>query len=146
MTLSKAALNVFSRINCPERELISKMFFEKWKNNSVVLDNWFFYQASIEIENNQKYIEDLFNNEYFDLNHQILKICIKWLLQEIHYSTIDGSGYEYIANKIIEFDKSNPIVISRFLKIFSNFRKYKNPYRKNMFKVLNKINESFSPN
>ena len=46
-------------------------------------------------------------------------------------------------NKIIEFDKSNPIVILRFLKIFGNFRKYKNPYRKNMFKVLNTLMKIF---
>jgi len=50
MTLARAALNSFSRINCPEREIISKMFFNKWKNNSVVLDSWFSYIASIEID------------------------------------------------------------------------------------------------
>ena len=53
----------------------------------------------------------------------------------------DGSGYEFIAKKIIEFDKINPIIISRFLKIFSTFRKYDNPYRNNILKVLNYIQE-----
>ena len=143
MTLSKAALNVFSRINCPERELISKMFFEKWKNNSVVLDNWFFYQASIEIENNQKYIEDLFNNEYFDVKspNTLRSILNGYVTRNSLFHSKDGSGYEFIAKKIIEFDKINPIIISRFLKIFSTFRKYDNPYRNNILKVLNYIQE-----
>ena len=67
MTLSKAALNVFSRINCPEREIISNIFFNKWKNNPVVLDNWFFFKASIEKLMKKQSIEKLFNNKYFDI-------------------------------------------------------------------------------
>ena len=58
MTLAKAALNVFTRFNCREREFISQQFFNKWKNNTVVLDNWFFFKASIEKDNNHKSIEE----------------------------------------------------------------------------------------
>ena len=144
MTLSKAVLNVIARINCSERELISNIFFEKWKNNSVVLDNWFFFKASIEIDDNQKSIEDLFNNEYFDIKspNTLRSILNGYVTRNSLFHSIDGSGYKYIAKKIIEFDKLNPIVISRFLKIFSTFRKYENPYRNNILKVLNYIKES----
>ena len=144
MTLSKAVLNVFTRIDCPERKLISNMFFNKWKHNPVVLDNWFFFKASIEIDKNQKNIEDLFKNEYFDIKspNTLRSILNGYVTRNSSFHSIDGSGYKYIANKIIEFDKSNPIVISRFLKIFSTFRKYNNPYKKNIFKVLNYIKEN----
>jgi len=54
MTLAKAAMNSFSRINCPERKIISNIFFNKWKNNSVVLDSWFSFNASIEIDEKSK--------------------------------------------------------------------------------------------
>ncbi len=149
MTLSKAALNVFTRINCPERELISNIFFNKWKNNPVVLDNWFFFKASIEIGSNQKSIEDLFKNEYFDIKspNTLRSILNAYVTRNSLFHSLDGSGYKYIANKIIEFDKSNPIVISRFLKIFSTFRKYENPYKKNIVNVLNFIKKNkLSPN
>ena len=149
MTLSKAALNVFTRINCPERELISNIFFNKWKNNPVVLDNWFFFKASIEIGSNQKSIEDLFKNKYFDIKspNTLRSILNAYVTRNSLFHSLDGSGYKYIANKIIEFDKSNPIVISRFLKIFSTFRKYENPYKKNIVDVLNSIKKNkLSPN
>ena len=141
MTLSKAALNVFTRINCPERELIADIFFKKWKDNSVVLDNWFFFKASIEIEDHQKSIEDLFKSKYFDVKspNTLRSILNAYVTRNSLFHSKDGSGYKYVANKIIEFDKTNPIVISRFLKIFSNHRYYKNPYRSNMVKVLNYI-------
>ncbi len=144
MTLSKAALNVFTRIDCPERELISNMFFNKWKNNPVVLDNWFFFKASIEIDSNQKSIEDLFNNKYFDIKspNTLRSVLNAYVTRNSFFHSTDGSGYNYVANKIIEFDKSNPIVISRFLKIFSTFRKYENPYKKNIVKALNYINKN----
>ena len=149
MTLSKAALNVFTRINCPERELISNMFFNKWKNNPVVLDNWFFFKASIEIDCNQKSIENLFKNEYFDIKspNTLRSILNAYVTRNSLFHSIDGAGYKYIANKILEFDKSNPIVISRFLKIFSKFRQYENPYKRNIVKVLDYIKKNkLSPN
>ncbi|MDC3138151.1 aminopeptidase N C-terminal domain-containing protein, partial [Prochlorococcus sp. AH-716-I19] len=149
MTLSKAALNVFTRINCPERELISNIFFNKWKHNPVVLDNWFFFKASIEINNNQKNIEALFKNEYFDVKspNTLRSILNAYVTRNSLFHSTDGSGYKYIADKILEYDKSNPIVISRFLKIFSTFSKYENPYKRNIVKVLDYIKKNnLSPN
>ena len=149
MTLSKAALNVFTRINCPERELISNIFFNKWKHNPVVLDNWFFFKASIEINNNHKNIEALFKNEYFDVKspNTLRSILNAYVTRNSLFHSTDGSGYKYIADKILEYDKSNPIVISRFLKIFSTFRQYENPYKRNIVKVLDYIKKNnLSPN
>ncbi len=149
MTLAKAALNVFIRIDCPERKLISKIFFEKWKENSVVLDSWFSYQASIEIDDNHKIIENLFKNIYFDLKspNTLRAILNAYVTKNRFFHAIDGSGYKYISTKIIEYDKLNPIVISRFIKIFSRFKYYIEPYKSNMIETLNYIkNNKLSPN
>ncbi len=149
MTLSRATLNVFTRIECQERKLLSNMFFKRWENNSVVLDNWFSFEASIEIDDKQKSIEELFNNKYFDVKspNTLRSILNAYVTKNSLFHSKDGSGYKYIANKIIEFDKSNPIVISRFLKIFSTFRKYDEPYRNNILVVLNYIKKhDLSPN
>ena len=129
--------------------LISQIFFKKWKNNLVVLDNWFFFKASIEIDNTQQSIENLFQNKYFDLKSPNTLRCIlnAYVTRNSFFHAKDGSGYKYIANKIIEFDKLNPIIISRFLKIFSRFKYYKNPYKENIIKSLNYINKhDLSPN
>ena len=149
MTLSKAALNVFTRINCSERDLISQIFFNKWKNNPLVLDSWFFFKASIEIDDNQKSIENLFNNKYFDFKspNTLRSILNGYVTRNSFFHSVDGSGYKFIAKKIMDFDKSNPIIISRFLKVFTNFRRYENPHKTNMLKVLSMIKEKdLSPN
>ena len=46
----------------------------------------------------------------------------------------------YIANKVIEFDKINPIVISRFIKLFSRWDQYAEPYKTNMLNAIRFIN------
>ena len=108
-----------------------------------------FFRASIEIDNNQKSIEDLFNSEYFDFKspNTLRSILNGYVTRNSLFHSTNGSGYDYIADKIIEFDKSNPIVISRFLKIFSTYKRYENPYKTKILEVLNKIKENqLSPN
>ena len=55
---------------------------------------------------------------------------------------LDGSGYKYIAKKIIEFDKLNPIVISRFVKVFSRYNYYSEPYKSNMIETIKQIKKN----
>ena len=67
MTLTKSVLNVFQNIKSDEREIISKKFFDRWKNNNIVLDSWFAFCSSLEIEN---YIDNLENHKRSGKNYQ----------------------------------------------------------------------------
>jgi len=144
MTLAKAALNSFSRINCPERKIISNIFFNKWKNNSVVLDSWFSFNASIEIDEKTNSIEKLFENKFFDSKspNTLRAILNTFVTRNNTFHAMDGSGYKYIAKKIIEFDKLNPIVISRFVKVFSRYNYYSEPYKSNMIETIKQIKKN----
>ena len=110
----------------------------------VVLDSWFSYKASLEVDDNHKNIESLFASEYFDLKspNTLRSILNAYVTRNCDFHAIDGSGYKYISKKIIEFDKLNPIVISRFLKIFSRFRNYSKPYKNNMYETLLNIRKN----
>jgi len=143
MTLAKAALNSFSRINCPERKIISYIFLNKWKDNSVVLDCWFSFNASIEIEKTSK-IEKLFDNKFFDSKspNTLRAILNTFVTRNSTFHAMDGSGYKYIAKKIIDFDKLNPIVISRFVKVFSRYNYYLDPYKSNMLETIKQIKKN----
>jgi aminopeptidase N len=144
MTLAKAALNSFSRINCPERKIISNIFFNKWKNNSVVLDSWFSFNASIEIDRKTSNIEKLFENKFFDSKspNTLRAILNTFVTRNSTFHAMDGSGYKYIANKIVEFDKLNPILISRFVKVFSRYNYYAEPYKSNMIETIKQIKKN----
>jgi len=144
MTLAKAALNSFSRIDCPERQTISNIFFNKWKNNSVVLDSWFSFNASIEIDKKISSIEKLFKNKFFDSKspNTLRAILNTFVTTNSSFHAIDGSGYRYIAKKIIDFDKLNPIVISRFVKVFSRYNYYSEPYKSYIIESIKQIKKN----
>ena len=144
MTLSKAAMNSFSRIDCPERKTISNIFFNKWKHNSVVLDSWFSFKASIETDEKTRSIEKLFDNNSFDSKspNTLRAILNTFVTRNRFFHALDGSGYKYIAKKVIDFDKLNPIVISRFVKVFSRYNYYSEPYKSNMIETIKHIKKN----
>jgi len=141
MTLSKSALNAFQSIECEERIKASQLFYERWKNNKIVLDNWFYFSASLETENATDGIEKLFSHELFDPKspNTLRSVLNGYVTNNRSFHSKDGKGYRYIAEKIIEFDKLNPIIISRFLKIFSRWNLYLEPYKTNMLSNLEYI-------
>ncbi len=143
MTLSKAALNVFQEFDCEEREEASKIFFNRWVNNKVVLDNWFYFSASSESKNSIDKIDNLFNHELFDKKspNTLRSILTGFVSNNRAFHSKDGRGYNYIAEKIIKYDKFNPIIISRFLKIFSRWNLYREPYRSLMLNSIYEIDK-----
>ena len=44
--------------------------------------------------------------------------------------------------KIIHYDKLNPIVISLFVKVFSRYKYYSEPYKSNMIETINQIKKN----
>ena len=143
MTLSKAALSVFQEFNSYESEQASKLFFDKWAKNKLVLDSWFYFAASVNSKSSIEKIESLFNHELFDNKspNTLRSILNGYVTNNRSFHSIDGSGYDYIARKIIKYDTINPIIISRFLKIFSKWNLYKEPYRSQMLKAINLIDK-----
>ena len=110
-------------------------------NNSVVLDSWFSFNATIETDQKTSSIEKLFENKFFDSKspNTLRAILNTFVTRNSIFHAMDGSGYRYIAKKIIDFDKLNPIVISRFVKLFSRYNYYSEPYKSNMIKTIKHI-------
>ena len=142
MTLSKSALNVLQLFNCEETLEARDIFFKKWESNSVVLDTWFYFSASIEVLDSIDNLENLFKHKKFDPKspNTLRSILSGFVLNNRCFHKEDGSSYKYIAEKIVEFDNINPIIISRFIKIFSRWKFYVEPYKSNMYNSIKYIN------
>ena len=114
------------------------------ENNSVVLDSWFSFNASIETDDKTSGIEKLFENKFFDSKspNTLRALLNTFVTKNSTFHAIDGSGYKYVLNKLIYFDKLNPIVISRFVKIFSRYNYYSEPYKSNMIETLKQLKKS----
>ena len=108
------------------------------------MDSWFSFNASIEIDESTRSIENLFGNKFFDSKspNTLRAILNTFVTRNSIFHAMDGSGYKYIAKKIINFDKLNPIVISRFVKVFSRYNYYSDPYKSNMVEIIKQIKKN----
>ncbi|WP_320664328.1 aminopeptidase N [Prochlorococcus sp. MIT 1223] len=142
MTLTRSALNALSPIDCLERDEALNIFYERWKENPVVLDTWFTLKASIPHKNALKTVKDLLDHPKFDrIAPNSLRAVLGGFSKNLEYfHADDGSGYIFIAEQIIEVDKRNPITASRLLKVFSKWKSHIDTNKRNMLKALEIIN------
>ena len=134
MTLSRAGLNALKSIECPEREKALENFYNRWKNNGVVLDTWFSIQASIKRTDSIKYVKELMYHEKFDAlaPNSIRAVLGGFIQNKEGFHNLKGEGYSFIAKQICLVDKRNPITASRIMKIFNRWESYDEPFKNNM--------------
>ena len=144
MTMARSALRALKPLDSPETEEASNLFYDLWKENPVVLDSWFAYEASRPHKQGINVIEKLLAHSKFDWKApNAIRAVIGGFSKNIEsFHSIDGQGYLFMAEKIIEVDKINPITASRMVKIFSKWKTYIDKNKEEMYKSILKINKA----
>ncbi len=144
MTIARAALGALKLIDSTETEDASKLFFNLWKDNPVVLDSWFAYEASRPNKQGIDVIEKLLSHPKFDWRApNSIRAVLGGFSKNIElFHSLDGQGYLFMADKLIEVDKINPITASRIVKIFSKWKTYVDKNKEGMYASILKINKA----
>ncbi len=144
MTLARAALCALKPLDNLETEEASNLFYNLWKENPVVLDSWFAYEASRPNKQGIERIEKLLSHPKFDWKApNAIRAVLGGFSKNIElFHSLDGQGYLFIAEKLIEVDKINPITASRMVKIFSKWKTYVDKNKEVMYKSILKINQA----
>ncbi|MFN8370795.1 MAG: aminopeptidase N [Bacteriovoracaceae bacterium] len=110
-------------------------FEKKWSNDQLVMNMWLHVQATVESENVLDHICKLEKSKHLDMKiPNKLRALFGGLSSNSRtFHAADGSGYLYLAQKIIEIDKINPSVSSRLGNAFILFNKV-DEKRKNKMK------------
>jgi len=142
MTDEIGALKSIVLINNEVRKKSLKDFYKKWEKDDLVINKWFSLQASLKEENILEIIENLKNDKLFNIKNpnkvrSVYSSFIKNNIENFHKK--DWSGYELIANLIIELDKLNPMVASGFAKSLIEWKKLCTINSKLMREQLEKI-------
>ena len=121
-------------------------FYQKWKNDSLVMLKWFGALASYSpvseaIERVHRLERDpLFQKE---VPNYLRSLYIQFARNNlVGFHSSDGSGYHFMSDKIIEIDKFNPQVASRASSLFSLINRVDGPRKIQMKKALNKVMEA----
>ena len=138
MTLSLSALNSLLPVCCVERDQAMHNFFCRWKDNPIILDTWFRLEASLPRENASEITEKLLKHSLFDplAPNSIRSILGGFVKNTKAFHSLDGKGYQFIAEQILLVDTSNPITASRLVKVFSRWKNYIEPNSHNMLKSI----------
>jgi len=78
-------------------------FHDKWKGDSLVMDKWFFAQASSKRFDALDNVKSLMQHELFDIrNPNKVRSLINAFASAnpVHFHAEDGSGYQFVAEQV----------------------------------------------
>ena len=127
MTDAMAALVCLANCAGAERERALEIFYEKWKDEALVVDKWFTVQATSILPGAVERAKALLSHPAFDMrnpNRARALLHAFAMSNPRHFHAADGSGYRWIAEQTIALDKLNPQVASRLARAFDRWKKY----------------------
>lgn len=144
MTDMQAALVLVAHSSfAAEADQLLADFYTRWKEESLVVNLWLSVQSSDPKEGALSRVEKLMQHSAFDsknpnkLRSVISVFCAQ---NSINFHAMDGSGYRFLADRIIELNKQNPQIASRMLTPLTRWKKY-SPDRQALMKAeLERIN------
>jgi aminopeptidase N len=127
MTDALGALGIFSGHQVPERAKALAAFYEKWKDDELVMDKWFSIQSWSSLPGTLDEVKKLMEHPAFDsLNPNKVRALISAFAfgNPLRFHAEGGEGYRFIADQIITLGKSNPQVAARLAGSFNRWTKF----------------------
>jgi len=125
MTDAAHALNLIAGVDAPGRADILSHFFERWKDDHLVIDMWFAAQAQSPRAETLEEVKALCQHPLFKLttpNKVRALIGTFAAANPLQFNREDGAGYDFLADMVLEIDPLNPQVAARMLGAFRSYR------------------------
>ena len=128
MTERLTALAVL--VNSPyeaEKAAALASFAEQFKDNPLVMDQWFSVQAGSTLPGGLQRVRELMQHPAFTIKNpnKVRALVGAFAGQNlINFHAADGSGYRFLADLVIELNGFNPQIASRQLAPLTRWRKY----------------------
>lgn len=140
MTDKLVAFSILSNIESEYTNKIRDIFYNEWKNDNNVIDKWFSIQATSKLKNTLENIKKLSNHELFDItNPNKVRALFNSFANSNPAIFNTPEGYNFIASKVIEIDKLNPMIASRLAKSMVNWRNLENSLSQKLKEELIRI-------
>jgi len=142
MTDQYAALCVLSECACVEREQALAQFEAQWRHENNVMDKWFAVQAASSLPGTLEHVQALMNHGCFDLTNpnKVRALIGTFAMRNpAAFHAMDGSGYAFVADRVLALDAMNPQVASRMVRSLMGWRRLASPYGDCMRAQLQRI-------
>ena len=145
MTDAMAALRALSHHDRPEREEALGAFFERWKEDTLVLDKWFSLQATSRLPGTLDEVQRLMGHPAFSIknpNKVRALIGAFCMANPARFHAASGVGYRFLADRVIELNALNPQIAARLLTPLTRWRRFDTARQGKMRDELARIRDS----
>jgi aminopeptidase N len=127
MTDRLAALTCLANSEMPQRTTALEAFYQRYRDNPLVIDKWFTVQATSLRSDALEQVEQLLLHPDFTLNNPnrvraLVGAFVHGNPARFHASS--GAGYRFLADRVLELDRLNPQVAARMVAALSRWRRF----------------------
>ncbi|MCG8610886.1 MAG: aminopeptidase N [Pseudomonadales bacterium] len=117
-------------------------FYDQWQSDNQVVEQWFSLQSGNPKTGHLQAIKALMQHAAFDIRNpnktrSVIGVFANQNLTCFHAE--DGSGYEFLADQVIQLDALNPQIASRLVTPLTRWRKYSEVRQGQMKLALQRI-------
>jgi aminopeptidase N len=128
-----------------EKATALNSFADFFKDNPLVMDQWFSVQAACSLPGSLQRVEQLMQHPAFTLkNPNKVRALIGAFAGQnlLGFHQADGSGYRFLADQVITLNALNPQIASRLLAPLTRWAKYGSARQAQMKEQLQRILDS----
>jgi aminopeptidase N len=116
-------------------------FYNRYKENTLVMNKYFALLASSLRENILDRIKELEKDAAYDkkVPNLVRSLVGSFTRNHKHFHSKDGAGYKFVADKILELDSMNPQMASNLCLAFKNYNKMNEENQKLMKWELERV-------
>jgi aminopeptidase N len=141
MTDRQGALGVLVNGDAPEREAALAAFYDRYKDNALVLDKWFTTQALSTRADTPAAVETLAKHADFTLANpnRLRSLVGAFSVNQRAFHDPSGRGYAFLADMILAADKLNPQTAAKLVPPLGRWRRFGEDRAKLMCAALERI-------
>ncbi|WP_395613600.1 aminopeptidase N [Allosphingosinicella sp.] len=141
MTDRQGALGVLANGDAPERVAALAAFYDRYKDNGLVLDKWFTTQALSTRADTPAAVEALAKHPDFTLSNpnRLRSLVGAFSVNQRAFHDASGRGYAFLADMILAADKLNPQTAAKLVPPLGRWRRFGEERAKLMRAALERI-------
>jgi len=123
--VSAALAGVINADRAAGDELLAD-FYTTWQDDPLVVDKWFMLQATCILPGTLDRVKELMNHSAFSMKNpnKVRSLIGAFSGNQQQFHAKDGSGYTFLADRIIELDPKNPQIASRLVTPLTMWKRY----------------------
>jgi len=126
MTEVIAALANLANLDCREREESLAAFYEKWKQDPLVMDKWLAIQAGSSLPKTLENVKALTGHPAFSIKNpnKVRALIGAFSANAVRFHDANGEGYAFLGDRVLQIDAMNPQIAARLAAAFTMWKRY----------------------